>query len=196
MMRRPIDHTKREQEDRDHQDCGTLIMREKRQGEGTFLPPVPLESSVVLARDYLLTYCSPIMGVMIYHSMLDWTIQRQLRLSTRGGWLIALILWISAGTPLNNPRIANSEYWTRSPPPDKGCGRLSLFAQAPRSRWGRDEPLRNTNCEGAVCEQHSNRRDCWARHQRFLFWGIFVCSQTGYHSYETVEKVAILRRKI
>ncbi len=45
MMRRPIDHAKREQEDRDHQDCGTLIMREKRQGEGTFLPPVPLESS-------------------------------------------------------------------------------------------------------------------------------------------------------
>jgi hypothetical protein len=31
-------------------------MREKRQREETFLPPVPLESSVVLARDYLLTY--------------------------------------------------------------------------------------------------------------------------------------------
>lgn len=126
MMRRPIDHAKREQEHRDHQDCGTLIMREKRQREETFLPPVPLESSVVLARDYLLTYCSPIMGVMIHHSMLDWTIQRQLRLSTRGGWLIGLILWISAGTPLNNPRTANSEHWTRSPPPDKGCGSLSL----------------------------------------------------------------------
>ncbi len=137
MMRRPIDHAKREQEHRDHQDCGTLIMREKRQREETFLPPVPLESSVVLARDYLLTYCSPIMGVMIHHSMLDWTIQRQLRLSTRGGWLIGLILWISAGTPLNNPRTANSEHWTRSPPPDKGCGRLSLSLCA-----SAEEPLR------------------------------------------------------
>lgn len=135
MMRRPIDHTKREQEDRDHQDCGTLIMREKRQGEGTFLPPVPLESSVVLARDYLLTYCSSIMGVMIYHSMLDWTIQRQLRLSTRGGV-------IDCSHPLNLSRNTTEqsqdcEFRTldKIAPARQGLWKtLSLVARAPRSR--------------------------------------------------------------